>query len=284
MTVSPILPPSAPSASAGPRRSSLAAVPDPVEDESPLRSVSTAVAVLDCFDAEPELGATRVAARLGIAKSTACRMLAALASGGLLERTEAGRYRLGLRLFEYGQLAADRNLLREVAVPMLDELRESVRETVQLAVTVGTDVLYLERLETPGTYVGFRSDHRRNPGHSSSSGKAVAAFDPTLEAAILDRGLVRRTPFTVVDPRRYRTVLAQAREQGYATSREEYIAGWSSIAAPVLLGPTGARRPVGAVSVVGSTARILGPRRSVVVQGVRRAAAQVASALERATR
>lgn len=256
--------------------------PEPVEDESPLRSVATAVAVLECFDAEPELGATRVAARLSIAKSTACRMLAALATGGLLERTGSGRYRLGLRLFEYGQLAVDRHLLREVALPVLDELRELLRETVQLAVVVDTDVLYLERLEVAGTSVRFRSEHRRNPGHSSSSGKAVAAHDPGLADAILARGLVRRTPFTIVDPTRYRTALATAREQGYATSREEYVAGWSSVAAPVLLSDGDARQAVGAVSVVGPTSRLLGPRKPAVVQGVRRAAAATAAALRRA--
>lgn len=252
------------------------------DDESPLRSVATAVAVLDCFDEEPELGATKVAARLGIAKSTACRMLAALATGGLLERCGSGRYRLGLRLFEYGQMAVDRSLLREVALPVLGDLRELVRETVQLAVVVATDVLYLERLEVPGTYVRFSSDHRRNPGHSSSAGKAIAAFDRDLAIAVLERGLVRRTPFTIVDPGRYRTALHQTREQGYATSREEYTVGWSSVAAPVLLGAGDRRHPVGAISVVGPTSRILGPRKPAVVQGVRRAAAVVATALDRA--
>ena len=75
---------------------------DPGEEEpgggdGTLRSVSIAMAVLDCFVAEPELGPTRVAQRLGVAKSTACRMLAALASGGMLERSRSGRYRPRLR-------------------------------------------------------------------------------------------------------------------------------------------------------------------------------------------
>jgi IclR family KDG regulon transcriptional repressor len=85
--------------------------------DGPLRSVAIAMAVLDCFGDEAELGATKVAQRLGVAKSTACRMLAALASGGLLERTPGGRYRLGLRLFEIGQLAVDRLMLRELSLP-----------------------------------------------------------------------------------------------------------------------------------------------------------------------
>lgn len=253
-------------------------------EDSPLRSVSTAVAVLDCFAAEPELGATKVAARLGIAKSTACRMLAALAAGGLLERSGSGRYRLGLRLFEYGQLAVDRLLLREVAMPVLGELRETVRETVQLGVAVGTDVLYLERLETVGAGLRFRTDYHRNPAHSSSIGRVLAASDRDLTLAILERGLERRTPFTVVDPQRWRRTLVQTREQGYATCRDEYDLGWSSIAAPILSGSErSGRRAVAAVSIVGSTSRVLGPRKPAVVQGVRRAAERITAALDRAT-
>jgi IclR family transcriptional regulator, KDG regulon repressor len=254
----------------------------PAEDDSPLRSVSTAVAVLDCFAEEAELGATRVAARLGIAKSTACRMLAALATGGLLERTGSGRYRLGLRLFEYGQLAVDRLMLRDVALPAMGELRELLRETIQLGVVVGTDVLYVERTEAASMNVRFRSEHRRNPAHSSSTGRVLAAGDPALATAILERGFVRYTPFTVVDPQRYRQILATTREQGYATSREEFEPGWSSIAAPITMMRGGRPHPVAALSVVAPTSRVLGHRKPAVVQGIRRAAARVSADLERA--
>jgi IclR family transcriptional regulator, KDG regulon repressor len=197
-------------------------VPELVPDESDgqLRSVSIAMGVLGCFETEAELGATRVARELGVAKSTACRMLAALAASGMLERTGSGRYRLGLRLFEIGQLAVDRLMLRELALPVLGELRDVLRETAQLAVPVGADVLYVERLETTGVGTIFRTElYRRGPGHSSSAGKAMAAFNPTMERAILDRGFVRRTPFTIVDPARYRQVLRQVRTDGVAASR-----------------------------------------------------------------
>jgi DNA-binding IclR family transcriptional regulator len=251
------------------------------EDDSPLRSVSTAVAVLDCFASEAELGATKVAARLGIAKSTACRMLAALATGGLLERTGSGRYRLGLRLFEYGQLAVDRLMLRDVALPPMAELRDQVRECVQLVVLVDTDVLYLERAEVAHMSIRFRSEHRRNPAHSSSAGRVLAAGDPAVAAAIREAGLHRYTPFTVVDPRRFAQILTQTREQGYATSREEFELGWSSVAAPVTVTRGGRAHPVAALSIVGPTSRVLGPRKPAVVQGLRRAAARVSADLER---
>jgi IclR family KDG regulon transcriptional repressor len=257
---------------------------EPVEgrDEGPLRSVSIAMGVLGCFEDEAELGATRVAVKLGVAKSTASRMLAALASGGLLERSGNGRYRLGLRLFEIGQLAVDRLMLRELALPVLGELREVLRETAQLAVPVGADVLYVDRLEGSGAGTMFHTElYRRGPGHSSSAGKVMAAHNPPMARAIMERGFVRRTPFTIVDPGRYRQVLRQVHVDGYAVSREEHTIGMSSIAAPVLLRRGERRVAVAAISIVGGTSRVLGPRKVAVVQSVRRAAATVSAALER---
>ncbi len=262
-------------------------VPSPEREDGPLRSVSIAMAVLGCFEREAELGATRVAQELGVAKSTACRMLAALASGGMLERTSSGRYRLGLRLFEIGQLAVDRLMLRELSLPVLGDLRELLRETAQLAVPVGADVLYVDRLESNGVGTMFHTElYRRGPGHSSSAAKVIAAHNPSMARLILERGFVRRTPFTIVDPNRYRQVLAQVRKDGFAASREEHTMGMSSIAAPVVLrrksiGGGDRTVAVAAISVVGSTSRVLGTRKIAVVQSVRRAAATVSAALER---
>ncbi|MGE3255588.1 IclR family transcriptional regulator [Pseudonocardia sp.] len=251
-------------------------------DDGPLRSVSIAMAVLECFETEPELGATRVSQMLGVAKSTASRMLAALAVGGLLERSGNGRYRLGLKLWEIGQLAVDRLMLRDLALPVLADVRELLRETAQLAVPVGADVLYIDRLEVSGVGTLFHTDlYRRGPGHSSSAGKAMAAFNPPMARAIMERGFVRRTPFTIVDPARYRQVLRQVRTDGYAVSREEHTMGMSSIAAPVLARRGERQVAVAAISVVGGTSRVLGPRKVAVVQTVRRAAATVSAALER---
>ena len=257
-------------------------VPAPERDDGPLRSVSIAMGVLGCFESEAELGATRVAQELGIAKSTACRMLAALAANGMLERTRSGRYRLGLRLFEIGQLAVDRLMLRELSLPVLAELREVLRETAQLAVPVGADVLYVDRLESNGAGTMFHTElYRRGPGHSSSAGKAMAAYLPAMERAILERGFVRRTPFTIVDPVRYQQVLRQVRVDGFAASREEHTMGMSSIAAPIVVDRGDRKVAVAAISVVGGTSRVLGARKVAVVQSVRRAVAKVSTALTR---
>ena len=85
-------------------------------DDGPLRSVSIAMGVLGCFEREAELGATRVAARAR--RREEHRVPDARGAGGgraCWSAPATGRYRLGLRLFEIGQLAVDRLMLRELA-------------------------------------------------------------------------------------------------------------------------------------------------------------------------
>ena len=241
--------------------------------ESASRSVSIAVAVLECFLSTEELGASEVARRIGVAKSTAHRALGALAEGGLLDRIPSGRYRLGLRLYDYGQLAIDRLLLRELALPILASLRDQISETVQLGIPAGHEVLYVDRLE--GTHgLRFHSDsYRRVLAHSSSSGKVIAAFSSAAHDAIVRYGLVRLTPHTVVHPAKFEAQLDLVRRQGFIMSTEETEVGLSSVAAPVFLdGADGRRIAVAAISIAGPTQRIapmlkhLAPR---VVEGAR---------------
>lgn len=244
------------------------------------RSVSIAVAVLECFLVTEELGASEVARRIGVAKSTAHRALWALAEGGLLDRVPSGRYRLGLRLYDYGQLAIDRLLLRELALPILAALRDQISETVQLGIPAGHEVLYVDRLE--GTHgLRFHSDsYRRVLAHSSSSGKVIAAFNPAAHDAIVRHGLVRQTQHTVVHPPKFEAQMDLVRRQGFIMSTEETEVGLSSVAAPVFLdGADDSRVAVAAISVAGPTQRIapmlkhLAPR---IVEGARTLTKQLA--------
>lgn len=254
------------------------------EPAASARSVHIAVSVLECFLATAELGASEVGRRTGVAKSTAHRVLLALAARGILDRSGAGRYRLGIRLYDYGQLAIDRLYLRELALPVLAELRDQLGETVQLGIPSGAEVLYVDRLEgTNG--LRFHSDaYRRVPGHSSSTGKAIAAFNPAVRDAVLAAGLVAHTTRTAVTPQAYLARLDEVRRRGWAESIEEFEIGLSSVAAPVLLpDPGDGATAVAAISVAGPTARVRG-RQSAVTARVTDAARRVTRRLDEALR
>jgi DNA-binding IclR family transcriptional regulator len=250
-------------------------VPTLTEDPPGLQSVSIAASVLDCFATHHELGATQVARELGVAKSTACRMLSALAAGGLLDRAGGGRYRLSLRMFELGVLAAERMPVRDAARPVLIELQQQVRDMVQLGVPLAGHVAYIDRYGHAALGLQLSGETLyRVPGYSSSSGRALAAFDDRILADTLAVPRRKHTPFTITDPERLHRVLCAAREAGWVSTREEFTRGFSSVAAPVL---TAAARPVAAISVVGPTARILGLRRDFIVASVCRAARRVST-------
>jgi DNA-binding IclR family transcriptional regulator len=109
----------------------------------------------------------------------------------------------------------------------------------------------------------------------------MAAFNPTMERAILDRGFVRRTPFTIVDPARYRQVLRQVRTDGRrglsGGAHHGAVLGGRPDHGAARGGAAGGRGDLG----VGATSRLLGPRKIAVAQTVRRAASRVTEALSR---
>lgn len=204
------------------------------EVDGGLKSVASAIDLLECFTTDEELGVSEAARRLGVAKSTAHRLLTTLASRGLIEQNVAtGKYRLGLRLFELGHLALTRVDLRRDSKTLLEELREASGLTVHLAVASGVDTLFLERLPTLRGMQAMGEFRRRWPLHATSSGKAICAYDPIVAEARIAAGLPRYATETISTEAEFRSMLALIRKRGYATSRNEVMPGLASVAAPV---------------------------------------------------
>ncbi len=200
-----------------------------------VKSVMAALDVLDCFAADDELGVSDIARRLGVAKSTAHRLLTTLCARGLAEKNpETGLYRLGLHLFELGQLAQNRNHLRRTAMPLLEELRHISGWTIHLAIPDGADVVYLERLETLRGMHLMTQVGRRWPSHATSSGKAIAAFSADVAQARRQAGFPPLTQRTIRSEADYDRVLAETRRVGVAVQIGEARMGLASVAAPVL--------------------------------------------------
>jgi len=99
-----------------------------------------AVRLLDAFRTAPELTLDELAERSRLARSTAHRLAGQLARLGLLERSQRG-WRLGMTLFELGQLVPRQQRLRDVALAYMEDLYEATKETIQLAVLDESEVL-----------------------------------------------------------------------------------------------------------------------------------------------
>jgi DNA-binding IclR family transcriptional regulator len=239
--------------------------------------VTSALDVLDCFLDAEELGVSDIARRLGVAKSTAHRLLTSLSARGLTDKNpESGQYRLGLHLYELGQIAGDRMRLRRTAVPLLEELRQLTGCTAHLAVPDGSHVIYIERLEPLRGASRMNSVARRMPSHCTSSGKAIAAFDPEAARARRAAGFPALTPASIRTAADFERAQTEIRRRGVATNVDEALEGFASVAAPVLDSNGRARA---AISLVGPTAQItenLGRTGQLVTVAARRLARSLA--------
>lgn len=229
--------------------------PAPPEGGSTVRSVLTALDLLDCFADSEELGVTEIARRLGVARSTAHRLLTTLCARGVAERTPgSGHYRLGLHLYELGLLAQDREPLRRAALPVLEQLRAATGLSVRLSIADRVDVLRLELLAPRHDVAVLAERQRRVPLHASSAGKVLAAHDPLLARARELAGLPRLTAATLSTPAQWASALDHVRRRGFAVSDGECVAGWASVGVPVR-DATGEVRA--AVSVAGPSRVVL---------------------------
>jgi DNA-binding IclR family transcriptional regulator len=214
-----------------------------------LQTVAAAIDLLGCFADSEELGVSEVSRQLGIAKSTAHRLLYTLASRGIVEQNQRNsKYRLGLRLYELGNLALTRDVLRRHAKGALEALREAVGWTVQLSVASGVDTLVLERLQTVRSYHSLPEFQHRLPLHATSQGKALCAHNPMLAEQRVAAGLPALTEHTITTPAAFALELDKVRRQGFAITRGESFLDVAGIGVPIIDARGVA---VAAISVIG---------------------------------
>jgi len=201
-----------------------------------LSSVAMAVRLLKSFsEGEAEIGVTTLSRRLGVAKSTVYRLASTLVSEGLLEQNpETERYRLGMSLFGLGALVRQRMNVATDARPFLFHLREATGETVHLAILEGAEIVFVLNLES-NQAIRMRADlGARKPAFCTAEGRAMLAFQPKeIVDDVLAKGLVPRTPKTLISERAIRKALEDVRATGFATEDEQSELGMRSVAAPI---------------------------------------------------
>jgi len=193
--------------------------------------------ILDLLaETKSELGATELAQRLQLHKSTVHRLLVTLERHRFLQKNpDNAKYGLGWRLFELGALAVSRVDLLGMARPHLEALVKRTGETAHLGVVAGGELISIASVETnrslrlPGT-VG-----RRSPLYCSSQGKSILAFSNDAAAAAMIRGIQFKgyTRNTITTAARLMLELDRVRKCGYALDNEEFEDELRCIGAPV---------------------------------------------------
>lgn len=195
-----------------------------------------AFTVLSLFTADrTNVGVVEASELLGRPASTVSRWLAAMEHAGLLDRdVRTGRYRLGLRLIGFGEIARRSTFVHNLALPALHELAAETRETSSLGILVGSEAFDAEVVESPHLVRIVAYPGRRYPLHPTSVGKALLAWlDTDQVKRLLPKRLQRYTAATKTDFEEFLRDLERARKVGYAVAWREWSEDSCGVAAPI---------------------------------------------------
>jgi DNA-binding IclR family transcriptional regulator len=214
-------------------------------------AVERAFAVLDTLaDGDGELGTNEIARRTGINASTVSRLLATLVSGGLVEHVpDSGRYRLGLRLLQLGNIVLGRLDLREVARPHLHALVDETGETATLSVPGERDAITVDFVQSGASIQSVAQLGRPSIAHATATGKVLLAFG---RRPLPPGALKAFTSRTITERPALAAELQRVREQGYAENLGEREEDLHAVAAPIR---SGRGELVAIVSVQGPSSR-----------------------------
>jgi IclR family transcriptional regulator, acetate operon repressor len=234
-----------------------------------IHSVDHALQLLLLFRSRPSLRVSEVADHLGVARSTAHRLLGMLVHRQFAEQDPATKtYRPGPRLVEIGLAAVGALDLRARLRPFLLDVAAATGETVSVLVLEHDMVHFIDSIESQqAVRVGSRLDARM-PAHSTSAGKAILAALPADEVVAIypAERLVSVTGQTTTTRTLLLDELGRVRAAGFATNFEESEIGLAAVGMALL---DADERPVAAFTVAG-------PMQRMNAEYVRRIADQLA--------
>ncbi len=203
----------------------------------PIGSVDNALRLLMLFRKHNRLRVSDAAQELGVARSTAHRLLAMLEFHDFVAQDQTTRlYVAGPSLTDIG-LAIVRDMdIRTVARPVLEALGRDVGETVHLLILRGSDALFIDSVETSNVLrVGSRIGMVL-PAYSTAGGKAMLAQLPreTVRALYPNARLARVTKRTVTGRAELLRELELTKKRGYAMNTGESEADIAAVAAPII--------------------------------------------------
>lgn len=240
-----------------------------------VKPVYKALQVLECLgEAQQELSLSQIARRVQLPKTSVFRYLHTLQEFGFVSHdAQTDRYRIGLRLWELGQLTDERVRIREIALPFMRELGNRYKETVNLGVLDHDDIVYLEMVGSPHSLRTQAEVGSRNPVYSTALGKAILAFIPVEQwRNHLPPSLTPRTTQTLTSIDALEVNLQEVRRRGFALDHGENEDGASCVGAPIFHRN---REVIAAISISAPSSRLNGALEDEVAAAVSQTALDI---------
>ncbi|PNH85710.1 IclR family transcriptional regulator [Arthrobacter sp. AFG20] len=242
-----------------------------------VQSVDRALAVLEILARDGHAGVSEIAGEMGIHKSTVSRLLGSLVVREMVhQNSERGKYQLGFGILRLASSIPGRLSLVREARPVLENLAEEFKETVNLAVLRSNYAVNVDQAMGPSTLATYDWVGSLTPLHATSSGKVLLAAlaADERERILKETGLPARTPRTITRRDKLEKQLIDVVHNGYAVTLEEFEIGLNSMAVPVYnhLGTA-----IAAVSISGPAFRFDPEKTPGLIEGLGQAGLRISA-------
>lgn len=204
---------------------------------SHVQSVARSLMLLELLARENrEMSLTEIANEMTWPKTTVHGLITTLRDYHYADQSPAsGRYRLGVRLFELGNIVARSWDVRTVAKPAMQNLNNQLGEMIQLATEDNGEVLYLEKLDSTHMMRIVSEIGARLPMHCTGLGKVLLAYKTPSEVRwiVSKHGMRPMTARTITNLEALEEELLKVKKQGYAIDDREVMDGLRCVAAPI---------------------------------------------------
>lgn len=195
-------------------------------DKSQVQVIARAAAILRALENEAlGLSLGQIAERVGLARSTVQRIIAALELEKLvIQASPTGRMRLGPTILRLA--SSVRTDFAGLARPLLVELSKQLGETVDLSIIKKDQAVFIDQVTGPHRLRTVSVVGESYPLYCTANGKAyLAELDDEQIALLIGRKYHRRTRQTLTTFAQLIADLRSARQTGVAYDREEHSLG-----------------------------------------------------------
>jgi DNA-binding IclR family transcriptional regulator len=207
------------------------------ESKGSIQVIERMMSLLDVLAQTPEPATLKTLAQAtGLHPSTAHRILAVMTHSRLVERHDASTYALGIRLLELGNIVKSRISIREIALPFMQKLHDTIDESINLGIRDRDEIIYIERTASSRSLVRVvYLVGGRAPLHLTSLGKLFLAAESSAELRAYAKrtGLPGKTPHSLTQLGALEKELDKIRRHDLAYDNEEAEIGLRCLACPI---------------------------------------------------
>lgn len=191
--------------------------------------------ILELLTLKGALNLRDVAALTGLTKGNAHQLLQTLIEEGYVQQDEAtSQYDATLKLWEVGTQHYERLDLVGPCLAAMERISERTRETVNLAMLEGREVVYLHKIDSLEPVRSFTRVGAKAPAYCVATGKALIAFDPRGESFWRSMSMEAFSDTTIVDADSFVAEMQETKQRGWSINRGEWRGAVWGVAAPIV--------------------------------------------------